>query len=235
MANEKFFKTEMTEEELKDNVSLFAQRLKELRLKRKVSQEKISKVLGLGICTYGTYEKDKYIPDAVTVRNMAKFFGVSADYLLRLSDESEPPAADNSILSDFINKYGEDLWNILYDVKTEFIFKNMIYDKEFVRLLYYMDVYLTYSAKFSKEETKRLRESEVYNDAYKIDVSQKLDNVMALPDGGIEIANLYLHLIHDKVDEILRTLARENEMEFKYKMNKILRDVASDKEYNWSE
>ena len=225
MANENFFKTEMTEEELKDNVSLFAQRLKELRLKRKVSQEKISKVLGLGICTYGTYENDKYIPDAVTVRNMAKFFGVSADYLLGLSDEAESSYAQKPLLSDFIEKYGEDLWNILYDVKTEFVFKNMIYDKEFVRLLYYMDVYLTYSAKFSKEETKRLREAEIYNDAYKIDVSQKLNNVMALPDGGIEIANLYLHLIHDKIDEILRTLARENETEFRNKMKKVLRNV----------
>ena len=97
--------------------------------------------------------------------------------------------------------------------------------KEFVRLLYYIDVYLTYSAKFSKEETKRLRESEVYNDAYKIDVSQKLDNVMALPDGGIEISDLYLHLIHDKIDEILRTLARENETEFRNKMKRVLRKV----------
>ena len=67
-------------------MKIFADRLMELRKERGLSQATVSKDLSvsLGIVCY--WETNKSDPTASNIAKLARYFNVSADYLLGLSD-----------------------------------------------------------------------------------------------------------------------------------------------------
>ena len=72
----------------KNKEALFPSRLRELRKGKgkDVSQEALARKLGFSKSTIGLYETGDTLPDAKTLRDLAVYFDVSADYLLGLSD-----------------------------------------------------------------------------------------------------------------------------------------------------
>lgn len=63
-----------------------AERMKELRTERNLSQDSVSKELNIGIATYCRYEQGKREPTASVLDRMADYYDVSVDYLLGRSD-----------------------------------------------------------------------------------------------------------------------------------------------------
>ena len=61
-------------------------RIKELRLERNISQKKLSLQVGVSQSVICDYENGKVEPTASVIISLAKFFGVSTDYLLGLSE-----------------------------------------------------------------------------------------------------------------------------------------------------
>lgn len=61
--------------------------IRELRREMDCTQSKLANVLGVTQDSISLWENDKRIPDTQYVVEMAKFFDVSIDYLLGLSDE----------------------------------------------------------------------------------------------------------------------------------------------------
>ena len=85
--------------------SLFPSQLRELRKEKGVSQEAVARELGVSKSTIGLYETGDTLPDAKTLYELAKYYDVSADYLLGLStarskDESIQVVCDYSGLSE---------------------------------------------------------------------------------------------------------------------------------------
>jgi len=74
----------MVEQEF--NTKVFAERLMELRNERGLATRELSKMLGFGEAMVSVWETEKSIPLASAIYKLAKFFGVSADYLLGLKD-----------------------------------------------------------------------------------------------------------------------------------------------------
>jgi len=64
----------------------FGERLKELRLERNLSQEKLGSNFSVDHRTISNWENSIREPDFSMLMDIAKFFGVSADYLLGLED-----------------------------------------------------------------------------------------------------------------------------------------------------
>lgn len=58
------------------------EKLKELRLKRKLTQEKLATILGIARTTYTQYETGASEPDFKMLKKIAEFFDVTTDYLL---------------------------------------------------------------------------------------------------------------------------------------------------------
>ena len=87
------------------------ERIKDLRVEKKLTQENLSNAIGIPKSTLAEYEKDDYpVPHTVVIK-MAEYFCVTADYLLGLSDNRVPhgrlPLSDNAVKalkSDRINK-----------------------------------------------------------------------------------------------------------------------------------
>ena len=67
-------------------MKIFAERLKDLRLEKELSQRSLAKLLNLSYSAIRQWESCIRVPNAEAVVVIAKFFGVSADYLLGLSD-----------------------------------------------------------------------------------------------------------------------------------------------------
>lgn len=68
--------------------ALFPSRLRELRAEKRVSQEALSKVLGVSKSTIGLWENGDTLPDAKSVCDLAAYYGVSTDFLLGKTDIS---------------------------------------------------------------------------------------------------------------------------------------------------
>lgn len=66
--------------------ALFPSRLRELRKEKGVSQDQLSKELGVSKSTIGLYETGDTLPDAKTLRDLAVYFEVSADWLLGITE-----------------------------------------------------------------------------------------------------------------------------------------------------
>lgn len=67
--------------------ALFPTQLRKLRGEKGVSQDTLSKVIGVSKSTIGLWETGDTLPDAKSVRDLAEYFGVSADFILGLSRE----------------------------------------------------------------------------------------------------------------------------------------------------
>ena len=62
------------------------ERLKELRVEKELSQMDLAKATGISAGAIGFWETGKRIPNALAIITLAKYFGVTSDYLLGLSD-----------------------------------------------------------------------------------------------------------------------------------------------------
>lgn len=67
-------------------MSTISNRLKELRIKKNLSQNKLSKLLGITRTTYANYEQGSREPSIKMIIKFCNFFNVSADYLIGRRD-----------------------------------------------------------------------------------------------------------------------------------------------------
>lgn len=80
---------------------MFHQRLKSLRLERKMTQQELGDALGIPRGTMAGYESLRE-PDVATMRKMADYFGVSVDYLVGATDVRQPARGDSFRLPQII-------------------------------------------------------------------------------------------------------------------------------------
>lgn len=88
---------------LEDWTMPFAEKLSKLRNERGLTQQEMSKLIGVGIAQMRRYEKGKSSPTLEVIKNIARTLGVSADELI--FDEDERVAAarilDRKLLEQF--------------------------------------------------------------------------------------------------------------------------------------
>ncbi len=68
-------------------MEILAERLRLLRKERKLTQEEFARFMGLSTGCYQRYELNEREPSASQIVDFSKYFDVSADFLLGLSDQ----------------------------------------------------------------------------------------------------------------------------------------------------
>ena len=81
--------------------AIFPSQLRDLRKEKGVSQDTLSKALGVSKSTVGLWETGDTLPDAKSLHNLSVYFEVSADYLLGLSKARKPECHDFAKLTRF--------------------------------------------------------------------------------------------------------------------------------------
>lgn len=69
-----------------DNMEKFIERLKELRAEKGLSQEQLAKATNFSNSAICYWETGARVPNALAIIALAKYFGVTSDYLLGLED-----------------------------------------------------------------------------------------------------------------------------------------------------
>lgn len=68
-------------------MTTFGDRLKSLRIENKLTQEELARHFYLNKSSISKYEKNLQLPENNLLQEIARFFDVSIDYLLAISDE----------------------------------------------------------------------------------------------------------------------------------------------------
>lgn len=92
---------------------MLSQRLKELRLNKKLSQVALAEKLGISNGLYNKYEKKDIRPPYETLQKLSEIYGVSIDYILGKDASSNTPApipapTDNTITEERLRALGID-------------------------------------------------------------------------------------------------------------------------------
>lgn len=87
----------------------FGKQLKRLRLSANLTQQEFSKAINKSRSSLASYETTDRVPDIETVKDIARYFSVSTDYLLGIDDTSEEDSISNKIKNYDV---GKDLRNL---------------------------------------------------------------------------------------------------------------------------
>lgn len=74
---------------------MLGDRLRRLRLEKKLTQEELGKKINVTKVSISGYEKGNRTPDTETLQKLADFFNVTTDYLLGRTDHPNPPENDD--------------------------------------------------------------------------------------------------------------------------------------------
>lgn len=86
-------------------MAIVSGRLKELTNANKFAKIQVARGAGIPYITYRRYESGEREPPASNIISLAKFFHVSTDYLLGLTDEPRIPDAETWALIKQIEAY----------------------------------------------------------------------------------------------------------------------------------
>lgn len=97
---------------------MFAERLKALRKRERITQEQLASIIGVERSSIGKYEgKSQTIPSDDVKCRIAEYFGVTIDYLMGYSDNPKPymperelTDVEHRLIDDFrsLNKEGQE-------------------------------------------------------------------------------------------------------------------------------
>ncbi len=79
----------MARKKVRDEFEIFPQRLSFMMKERKLKQQDLADVLGVKRQTISLYMTGQSMPDAEQLRKIARFFEVSADWLLGMTDDRD--------------------------------------------------------------------------------------------------------------------------------------------------
>lgn len=69
----------------------FGSRLKKLRTEKNFSQKQVASDMGISITTISQYESDSRFPNKEMLKRLCKYYQISSDYLLGLTDIKHAP------------------------------------------------------------------------------------------------------------------------------------------------
>ena len=101
------------------NVTL-AERLAEIRTKRKLTQTELAEKIGISRISLGNYESGKRHPDSQVIQLLCKKLNVSADYLLGITD------TENQAYAEIAETTGLDEMSIKYLRNTTFPYRELV-------------------------------------------------------------------------------------------------------------
>ena len=100
-------------------MSKLAERMKELRLEKKMKQTEVAEAVGLSISAYCSYEYGKRDPQTATLVKLAQLYHVSTDYLLGVNEptpEQKPKiilASNSPRRKELLGKIGIEEFKII--------------------------------------------------------------------------------------------------------------------------
>lgn len=183
-----------------DSKLTIQERLKDLRVERKLTLEQLAEQTGLSKAALGNYEaNDTKDISHYAIIKLARFYGVTADYLLGLSEMKNHPNAelDDLHLSDEVIELLRD-----GQINTPLLCE-LVMHKEFVKLLADIEIYVNGMA------TSQIQNLNAWVDVARAEIMEKYqpgehDSTTAMLKAmHIQEGEYFSQRVHDDIDSIV--------------------------------
>lgn len=181
------------------------EKLKDLRVERKLTLEELSEQTGISKSALGNYETNDYKDIShYNIVILSKFYGVTADYLLGLSENKNPANAD---LTDL--HLQDDTIELLKSGKlNNRLLCEMIGHENFRRLLADIEIYVDNIAGM------QIKNLNAWIDVVRAELIAKYDpdkddpHLRVLEAAHIDDHEYFSQMVHDDIDMIIRDIRK---------------------------
>ena len=180
------------------------ERLKDLRVVDKhLTLEQLAEKTGLSRSALGKYESDDYKDiSPFAIATLADFYGVSADYLMGLTDNKEVPNAD--VQSLHLN---DEMIELLRSGKiNNRLLCELATHPNFRRLMVDMEICIDRIANMRVEQMNLVMEATRQTVLSKYAPGEDDLYVRTLELGQVQESDFYSHVMHDDLDSIVRDI-----------------------------
>ncbi len=179
------------------------ERLKDLRVECKLTLEQLAEQTGLSKSALGSYEADDFkdISHYALIK-LAKFYGVTADYLLGLTETKSHPNADLADLR--LSDEMMDLWKS-GRIDTA-LFCELATHKDFVKLLADIQIYVEGIA------TQQIHNLNAWVDVARAEIMEKYQpgehdkDAYLLQEAHVYEGEYFSQRVHEDIDRIMEDL-----------------------------
>ena len=179
------------------------ERLKDLRVERGLTLEQLAEQTHLSKSALGSYEAEDFkdISHYALIK-LAKFYGVTADYLLGLSQTKNHPNAD---LADL--HLSDDMVELLSSGKiNNRLLCELATHPNFRRLMIDMEICIDQIANMRVEQMNLVLEATRQTVMSKYAPGEDDLYVRTLELGQVQESDFYSHVMHDDLDSIVRDI-----------------------------
>ena len=180
------------------------ERLKDLRVVDKhLTLEQLAEKTGLSRSALGKYESDDYKDiSPFAIATLADFYGVSADYLMGLTDNKEVPNAD--VQSLHLN---DEMIELLRSGKiNNRLLCELATHPNFRRLMVDMEICIDRIANMRVEQMNLVMEATRRTVLSKYAPGEDDLYMRTLELGQVQESDFYSHVMHDDLDSIVRDI-----------------------------
>ena len=179
------------------------ERLKDLRTERNLTLEQLSEATGISRAALGKYEADDFKDiSPFSIAALAKFYGVSADYLMGLTERKNHPNTELDALH-----LGDDAIEVLKAGQFNHrLLSELICHKDFQRLMLDAEIYVDRIADMRINDMNTVLEA-----VRQMVLSKREDSANDLYLRTLELAQVpeeeyFSHVVADDLNEILRDI-----------------------------
>ena len=181
------------------------ERIKDLRIENGLTQKQLAQLVKIPLSTVGSDEADAY--KEISHENiiaLSKFFGVSADYLLGLTENRQP---DNAALSDL--HLSDAALSLLKKRKlNSLLLSELITHEQFQRLMLDLEIYVdgladmqVKSLNFVVDAGRKALIKRHHPDEYNLQLN-------TLKTAHIELDEYFAHLIDEDMHSIIKDIRK---------------------------
>ena len=179
------------------------ERLKDLRVNMHLTLEQLAEQTGLSRSALGKYESDDYKDiSPFAIATLADFYGVSADYLMGLTENKEVPNADVQSLH-----LTDEMIDLLRSGKiNNRLLCELATHPNFRRLMIDMEICIDQIANMRVAQMNLVLEATRQTVMSKYVPGEDDLYMRTLELGQVQESDFYSHVIHDDLDSIVRDI-----------------------------
>lgn len=177
------------------------ERLKDLRVEKHLTLEQLSDATGISKSALGKYEADDFKDiSPFSIATLAKFYGVSTDYLLGLTETKNHPNTD---LHDL--HLGDDMIDLLKSGKlNNRLLSEMALHKDFQRLMVDIEIFVDRIADMRINDMNTMLESSRQKIMQQYNPGKNDLYMRTLELAQITEEDYFGHVVHKDMDGIMR-------------------------------
>lgn len=179
------------------------ERLKDLRVEKHLTLEQLSDATGISKSALGKYEADDFKDiSPFSIATLAKFYGVSTDYLLGLTETKNHPNTD---LHDL--HLGDDMIDLLKSGKlNNRLLSEMALHKDFQRLMVDIEIFVDRIADMRINDMNTMLESSRQKIMQQYHPGENDLYMRTLELAQITEEDYFSHVVHKDMDGIMRDI-----------------------------